>query len=389
MSRGEIEMRDVYVIGVGQSIFGKLPQYSPIILGAQAVKAAIKDAGIDPKMIQVAYGSRVLDATQTAQDVLKHVGIAGIDMHNVENACASGGTAVNLLWKDIAYGAYDIGIVVGCESMTTSHLAGQLVGTAKEDLNGTLGITMPANAALIARRMMATRGVTIEDLARASIKNHRNACLNPYAQYKKMLTLEDIMSARMISDPLTVLHCCPVTDGGAAAILCTGEIARRFTTKLVRIISSVVLSSDYEAWDEELTDVPIMKKLAKRAYEKAGVGPEDLDLVELHDAFSPEELYSYEGLLLCPEGESIFLLRSGATEIGGKIPVNPSGGLLSLGHPLGASGVRVVCEITQHLRGEAGARQVQGAKVGMAQMVGGYLTGLSAPSVGAINILAI
>ena len=382
-------MRDVVVLGIGQSIFGKLPQYSPITLGAEAARAALKDAGVEPRDIQVAYGSRVLDATQTIQDILKLVGITSLEMHNNENACASGGTAVNLLWKDIAYGAYDIGIVVGCESMTTGSHAGKLVGVAEGDLNGSLGVTMPSLAAMIANRMMVTRGATIEDLARASIKNHRNACLNPYAQFKKPITLEDVLKARMISDPITVLHCCPVTDGAAAAILCTREIAQRYTTKLVKIISSAVLTSGYEEWDEELDDVRIMKKLARKAYEKAGIGPEDIDLVELHDAFSPEELYAYEGLELCPLGESISFLRSGATEIGGRLPVNPSGGLQSLGHPLGASGVRVVCEVTQHLRGEAGERQVKGAKTGMAQMVGGYLTGISSPSVGAINILAI
>jgi len=382
-------MRDVYVIGIGQSIFGKNPQYHPIFLGAQAAKAAIKDAGIDPRILQVAYGSRVMDATQTAQDIMKHVGVANIDMNNVENACASGGTAVHMLWKDIAYGIYDIGIAVGCESMTTCSIAGKLVGVAGGDLNGDLGITMPSLAALVARRMMETRGATIEDIARSSIKNHRNACLNPYAQYKKAITLEDILKAKMIADPLTTLHCCPVTDGGAAVILCTGDIARKYTTKLVKIISSVTLSATFDSTEEDLVDVEIMRSLAAKAYGKAGIGPEDLSLVELHDAFSMEELYSYEGLLLCPKYEGINFLRSGATEIGGKLPVNPSGGLLSLGHPLGASGVRVVAEVTQHLRGEAGARQVQGAKVGMAQMVGGYLTGLGAPSVGVINLLAI
>jgi benzoylsuccinyl-CoA thiolase BbsB subunit len=382
-------MREVFVIGVGQSIFGKLPQYSPIFLGAQAAKAAIKDSGINPKIIQVAYGSKVLDAAQTIQDVLKRVGITNIEMHNTENACASGGGAINLLWKDIAYGAYDIGIAVGCEGLTTCSKAGQLLGVAEGDLNGTLGITMPSLAALVARRLMKTRGATIEDLARASIKNHANACLNPYAQYKKKITLEDVLKAKMISDPLTSLHCCPISDGGAAAILCTGEIARKYTTKLVKIISSAVLTSAYERWDEDLCDVEIMRQLVKIAYDRAGIGPEDLDLVELHDAFSPEELYSYEALGLCPAGEGINFLRSGATEIGGKLPVNPSGGLQSLGHPLGASGVRVVAEVTQHLRGEAGARQIQGAKVGMAQMVGGYLTGIGAPSVGAINLISI
>jgi benzoylsuccinyl-CoA thiolase BbsB subunit len=381
-------MRDVFVLGIGQTVFGKFPQLTPIQLGIQAAKAVIQDAGIDPRVIEVAYGGRSYDDTQTAENILRYVGITNIPMYNTENACTTGATVVNQLWKDIAYGIHDIGIAVTCESMTTSSKSGKLVGAAEGDLNGTMGITMPAYFALIAYRLMEERGVTLKDLAYPSVKNHRNACMNPYAMYRKALTTEEVMNSKMISDPLRTLHCCPVTDGAAAIILCTGDIARRYTTKLVKIASSVVLSAPYEDWDYNLIDNPLIKDLAKRTYEAAGIGPEDLDLIELHDAFAPEEISAMSCLGLCKTGEEISYMRSGASEIGGKCPVNPSGGLLSLGHPLGASGARVVCEVTQHLRGTAGERQVEGARVGMAEMIGGYLTGLG-PSIAGINLLTV
>jgi benzoylsuccinyl-CoA thiolase BbsB subunit len=382
-------MRDVYILGVGQSMFGKQPNFMAPELGAIAATAAIEDAGIDPRIIEVAYGSRVVDASQTIEDILKRVGIANLEMHNAENACASGGTALHLLWKDIAAGFYDIGIVVGAEAMTTSSIAGGLVPTARGDLNGAMGITMPALAALNARRLMETRGLTLEDLAYASVKNHRNACFNPYAHYKVELTVEDVINSKMISDPITRLMCCPQSDGAAAAILCTRNIAAKYTTKPVKVSASVVLSAPYETWDEELTEATLIGLLSDKTYEKAGVGPDDIDVVELHDAFSPEELYAYECMSLCGKGETMSFIRSGAAEIDGKCPVNPSGGLQSLGHPLGASGVRIICELTLQLRGQADKRQVKNAKVGLAQMVGGYLTNISSPVVGSMHILTI
>jgi benzoylsuccinyl-CoA thiolase BbsB subunit len=379
-------MRDVYVLGIGQTVFGKMPQMTPIQLGIQAAKAAIQDAGINARIIEVAYGGRSYDDTQTAENILRWVGIDNIPMYNTENACTTGATVVNQLWKDIAYGIHDIGIAVTCESMTTSSKAGKLVGAAEGDINGTLGLTMPSYFALMAYRLMQDRGATLEDLAYPSVKNHRNACMNPYAMYRKALTTEDIMNARMICDPLTSLHCCPVTDGAASIILCTGEIARRYTSNLIKLASSLVLSAPCEAWDYNLIDNPLIKELAGRTYEAAGIGPADLDLIELHDAFAPEEIAAVSCLGLCKTGEEISYIRSGASEINGKCPVNPSGGLLSLGHPLGASGARVVCEVTQHLRGTAGERQVKGAKIGMAEMIGGYLTGLGS-SIAGINLL--
>jgi benzoylsuccinyl-CoA thiolase BbsB subunit len=381
-------MRDVYVLGTGQTVFTKQKDIPPSKLGETAATAALADAGLDPRKLEVAYASHCEGPSQQIEDIMKRVGCVAIEMQNVENACASGGAAAHLLWKDIAYGAYDIGIAVGVDSLTRSKLSSGLIPTAEGDLNGLMGITMPGQAALNARRLMETRDMTLEDLAYASIKNHRNAVMNPYAHYRKAITFEDIQNAKMISDPITVLHCCPQSDGAAAVIFGTKEEALKLGVDLVKIEASAFLSAPYESWDEDVLDAPLIRLLADTVYEKAGVDPMDVDVVELHDAFSPEELYAYEVMRICGPGETKQFIRDGHAEIGGRCAVNPSGGLQSLGHPLGASGVRVICEIATHLRGKAGERQQPNAKVGLAQMVGGGLVGLSAPAVGYMSILS-
>lgn len=381
-------MREVFVIGVGQSMFGKMPDKTVPELGSQAVSEAFDDAVLNPRDIQVAYASRGRYGRVTAQSILKLFGITGVEMVNVENACAGGLTAVRCLWKDIAMGIHDIGIAIGVESMTTLPTAGKLIRAGDEDLNAQLGMTMPGLFGLIGRRMMETRGFSREDLAYVSVKNHRHGCLNPKAQYQKELTMEEVLNSRMIADPITLLQCCPQTDGAAAVVMCSKEVAKKYTTKLVKFAASTLGTGDFAYGDYDPTVLHVEKKLAKEAYEMAGIGPEDLDVIELHDAFSCEEIMHYEGLGLCDPDGGLAFLRSGATEIGGKIPVNPSGGLLSLGHPLGASGVRVICEITLQLRGQAGKRQVQKAKVGLAQMLGGVETGLELAA-GSIHILTI
>lgn len=378
-------MREVYVLGIGEIPFGRFNGVSPIKMGVDAARRAIHDANIDARDIQVCYGSRSRDDTQTIEDIMQYLGVVGREMHNCENACASGGTAVHLCYKDIASGLYDVGIVVGTESMTAMPKG--LIGVAEGDLDGMLGITMPAHGALLGRRFLAVRDGTAEDFAYPSVKNHRNALNNPFAMFRKAITTEDVLNARMISDPITVLHCCPTSDGAAAVILCSGDYARQHTTKLIRMNSSVVLTAPYAQYEDEMNDIRVIRELSYSAYKYAGIGPDNLDLVELHDAFSPEELWSYEATGVCKEGDCIRFLRDGEAEIGGKCAFSPSGGLQSFGHPLGASGVRVVCEVTRQLRGECGDGQVPHAHCGMAQMVGGYLTSLGSPTVGACHIL--
>ncbi len=380
-------MRDVYILGVGQTKFTKQPEFHPSRLGEAAVRDAIEDAGIDPRRLEIAYAAHCEGSSQQCEDILKYVGVVAIEMHNLENACASGGDAAHSLWKDIALGYKDVGIAIGVDSLTRSKLAGGLIPTAEGDIDGMMGITMPGLAALNARRLMETRDMTLEDLAYASIKNHRNAITNPYAHFRKAITFEDIMNAKMISDPITVLHCCPQSDGAAAVIMCTKKIAMQYTTKLIKVEASSLLSSPYSSWDEDVLEAPLIRMLADDVYRKSGIAPENVDVVELHDAFSPEELYMYEVMRLCPPGETKRFIRDRDAEIGGRCAVNPSGGLQSLGHPLGASGVRVVCEITRQLRGECGERQQPNCHVGLAQMVGGGLATLSSPAIGYMSIL--
>jgi benzoylsuccinyl-CoA thiolase BbsB subunit len=384
----EVLMREVAVIGVGQSEFGKFPWRMATDLGAEAVRAALEDCGISPKAIQVAYCARSYDANCTAQGILKEVGIRGIEMINVENACAGGATSFRGVWKEIADAHYDVGIAIGVESMTTSPIAGKLIPPEKDDLEGHLGMTMPSMFAMYARRQMEEYGATVEDFAQVSVKNHHHGCLNPKAQYKKKLTVEAVLNSRMIADPITLLMCCPNTDGAAAAIICTMDVARRYTIQPIRVLASVLMSGDYKYMQGDICISPVGVKVAEMAYEMAGIDPKDIDLVELHDAFANEEIMRYEDLMLCKRGEGLELLRSGATAIGGRIPVNPSGGLLALGHPLSASGVRTICEVVLHLRDQAGARQTPNAKVGLAQMLGGLVTNLEPGAVAGIHILA-
>lgn len=380
-------MGKVAVIGVGQSKFGKFPQRSAVELGKEAVLAALNDSGINPKDIQVAYTSRLYDCWVTGQCILKEVGVSEIEMINVENACAGGATAFRGVWKDIADDRYDVGIAIGVESMTTSPIAGKLIPPTKEDLEGQLGLTMPGIFGILAQRQMYEYGITVEDFAMISVKNHHHGCLNPLAQYRKEFTVEEVVNSRMICDPITLLQCCPNTDGAAAIILCSEKVARRHTSKPIMVIGSALLSGGYRYRQDDITISLLGSKTAKMAYEMAGVGPEDIDLVELHDAFANEEMLRYEELGLCKQGEGVKLVREKATWIGGKVPVNPSGGLLALGHPLSASGVRNIAEIVLHLRGQAGERQTPNAKVGLAHMLGGSVSGLEAGACG-IHILA-
>jgi benzoylsuccinyl-CoA thiolase BbsB subunit len=378
-------VRKVAVIGVGMSIFGKLSERSIIDLGAEAGLAALKDAGIHPKKIEVVYCANLFHPSPcVAQEIGSKIGVVNREMINVENACAGGSTAVRETWWAIASGMYDIGLALGVDSMTTSIAKGTLL--AAEDLDGELGISMPSYAALIMRRHMAEYGSTIEHFAQISVKNHLNGCLNPYSQYKKEFTLEDVLNSRMVTDPLTLFQICPYTDGAAAVVMCAADKVAQYTSKPVWMTASALKSGIYNVFQSDLVCSDASEQCAAEAYEMAGCGPEDIDLVELHDAFTANELTNSEDLGLCPRGEGGRLVDEGATEIGGRIPINPSGGLLSQGHPLSASGVRQVCEITWHLRGEAGQRQVQGAKLGLAHMEGGVVAGIQVGVCG-INIL--
>ena len=381
-------MRDVAVIGAGSTVFGKFPGKAVFELGAEAAGAAMKDAGVSPHDIQFAYYANLYGGMVEGQAALRDAGVTGIEITNIENACAGGATAVRRAWYDIASGAYDLGIAVGAESMTTSPNAGKLITPAKGDISGELGMNTVAKFALSQRRYMDVCGVTLEQIAEVSVKNHHNGCGNPYSQYKKEFTVADIVNSRVICDPITQLQSCATTDGAAAIILASAEVARRYTTRPVMIAASIIRSGDYAFRQGDLTFSDMTWKATRDAYGTAGMGPEDVNLCELHDAFAVTELQHYVELGFCRRGEEVGLLMDGVTSLHGRLPVNASGGLLSKGHPLSATGVAQIAEIVWQLRGEAGANQVKGAKAGLAHTMGGEVTDLEAAAVG-IHILTI
>ena len=366
-------MRDVYIIGAGMTQFGKHPHRTLRDLGREACLNAIRDGDIAQKEIEAGYcGNALAPAIQgetgVGQNVFWEVGINAIPVVNVENACASGSTALREGWMAIAGGFYEAVIVVGVEKAVMPK--GSMLNVGAAELETKLGDVFPGYFALVARKHMEQYGTTKEQLAQVSVKNHFNGSLNPYAQFQKILSVEDVLNSPMIADPLTLYSCCPNSDGAAAVILASEERTKKMKNRAVRIAASVLNTGTYEN-QADITTWEVERRSAEEAYRSASLGPEDLDVVEVHDAFTICEIIHYEGLGLCQPGAGGKLITEGATELGGKIPVNPSGGLQSKGHPVGASGVAQVVEIVWQLRGEAGERQVKDPRVGLAQIMGG------------------
>ena len=358
-------MREVAVIGVGMHPFGRFPEKTIEDMASEAAIQALKDANVDWKDIPAAYCGQCFQGQVVAQRVLAELGYTGIPMINVEGACASGGIAIREAAYGIASGRWDICMALGVEKMTSGLIPA--TGTA---LELTMGYKVfPADYAMLFRRYHELYGLTVEQLAKISVINHNNGCLNPNSKYQLRLTIEDIQSARMIADPLTMYHCCPNTDGAACVILCAQEKAHQYVSAPpVTIAASQLVSHDYES--KSSLENCVTKRACQQAYNEAGIGPEDLDLIELHDCFTMAEVWHLGNMGICKIGEEGQLIDSGDIEIGGRIPVCPSGGLLAKGHPVGATGVAQVCEVTWHLRGQAGDRQVSGAKVGMTHVHG-------------------
>ena len=370
-------MRDVFVIGVGMTRLGKFPEVSMPDMARRAFLDAVKDAGIKPKEIEAAFIGHVRQPGQGAmlgQRIMREVGVTGIPVLNVENICSSGLSAIWAASGFIASGQFDLAVVIGVEQL--SILGKGVIPPRQEDLEGLQGATLPSYFAMVARRHMFEYGTTLEQLALVSIKNHRNGCLNPYAQFQKEVTFEEICNSPMVADPLTVLHCCPTGDGAAAAILSTEKIAKRCSSSPIRLAASVLKSGTYEGGWRDLTTNDQTRRASQEAYGIAGMGPEDLNLIELHDCFTIAEIFHYENLGLCKRGEGGLFIEEGKSELSGKVPVNPSGGLLAKGHPLGATGVAQIVEVVWQLRGQAGKRQVEKARVGLTHCLGGVIVGL-------------
>jgi benzoylsuccinyl-CoA thiolase BbsB subunit len=372
-------MRAVYVLGIGQTKFGVFHEYTGVDLGVMASVQAVKDAGINPKEIQVAYAGYCRGPSTQGQMAFTRLGIGSIPIVNLNNACASGNTAVDMLYKDIAGGFCEVGLAAGFESLSqAAKEGGKGLLAIKEDLGGMMGLTMPGFFSFVYQRLIDERGATMEDLCYPAIKNHYNAQFNPLAQYNKPLSFEEIMASRVVVDPITVLQCCPQSDGGAAVILCSEDYFKKHNVNdhpKIRVAASVVHSSGWLSMRKDPLFSQVNREAADKAYNMAGIDPKDLDFAEIHDAFSGEEVAAYEPMRFCPEGECIKYVREKHFDLKGTFPINTSGGLLSLGHPLGASGTRVNCEVVRQLRHQAGGYQVEGATLGLAQMLGSVLFG--------------
>ena len=367
-------MSDVYILGTDMIKFGRFPDKSVAELGAQAANMALDDAGVSIQDIEALWCGNLIQAgNMVGQQILQQIGQTGIPVVNCANACATGATALRDAWMAVKAGVYDLVLAVGVEQMGKGGLlggAGGKTGISKEGLLGSL--TMPAVFAEAGMEHSRKYGTTFAQFAKVSVKNHHHSTMNPKAMYQLETPLEMVMNAEMISYPNTKLMCSVNVDGAAAAVLASEKKAKELGMKrAVRIRASVLTSDPFTERDLVMPDVNTCTRLAaKKAYEMAGVGPEDVNLVELHDCFATAEILHYENLGLCKDGEAGKMIDEGAVALGGKIPVNVSGGLLSKGHPLGATGIANVYEVSTHLRGEAGKRQVEGARIGMTHVIG-------------------
>jgi acetyl-CoA acetyltransferase len=367
-------MSDVYVMGIDMIKFGRYPEKNVRQLAAEAALLALKDAGLSIQDMEALYSGNLMQAgAMVGQGILQEIGQTGIAVTNSANACATGATAFREGWTAIKAGIYDLVLVVGSEQLGRMGLLGGGGGGKGIPKEGLLGSqTMPAVFAEAGQEHARKYGTTFEQFAKVSVKNHLHSVKNPKSMYQKETPLEMVMNAEMIAYPNTKLMCSVNVDGAAAAVLASEKKARELGMgRAVRIAASVLTSDPFTDRDMVMPDVNTCTRLAaKKAYEMAGIGAEDLDLVELHDCFATAEILHYENLGLCDDGDAGKLIDEGLTWHGGKCPVNVSGGLLSKGHPLGATGVANIYEVSTHLRGEAGARQVADAKVGLTHVIG-------------------
>lgn len=367
-------MTDAYVVGVDMIKFGRFPDKTVPEIAAESALLALDDCGLTIQDMQALYCGNLGQASgMVGQRMLQQIGQTGIPVVNVSNACATGATAFREAWTGVKAGLYDCVLAVGVEQMGKGLLGGGggATGIPKEGLLGSG--TMPAVFAEAGQEHARKYGTTFEQFAKVSVKNHHHSTMNPKAMYQIETPLETVMNAEMISYPNTKLMCSVNVDGSAAAVICSEKKARELglMKRAVKVRASVLTSDPWQERDLVMPDVNSCTRLAaKAAYEMAGLGPEAIDLVELHDCFATAEILHYENLGLCGDGEAGRLIDDGETSLGGKIPVNVSGGLLSKGHPLGATGIANIYEVSTHLRGEAGERQVKDARIGMTHVIG-------------------
>lgn len=367
-------MRNTAVVGGAMIKMGKHRESSYSGLGAPAALGALRDAGIESDEVGAVFCGHAFGGMLTGQRIARELGIGDIPVTNVDNACSGGATAVHLAARAIEDGHADIVVAIGVDKLT--QFGGGTLPLVADDIEVKQGIVMPAVYGMRAQRYLHERDATIEDLAQVSVKARRHGALNPYAQFQKEVSVAEVLESRPIADPLTLLQCCPTGDGAAAIVMMSEKERKKRGLKGMRVSASVLHSGQFLAGFRDMLRPEISYHSASEAYEEAGIEPGNLDLVELHDAFSIAELVYYEALGLCAPGDSTRLIRDGATTYGGDVVVNPSGGLLSKGHPVGASGVAQVVEALWHLTDRAEGRQIDDARLALTHVTGGGIAGL-------------
>ncbi len=367
-------MTDAYVVGVDMIKFGRFPDRTVPEIGSEAALMAFDDCGLTIQDMEALYCGNLGQASgMVGQRILREIGQTGIPVVNVSNACATGATAFREAWASVKAGLYDVVLAVGVEQMGKGLLGGTGGGKGipKEGLFGSG--TMPAVFAEAGMEHTNKYGTTFEQFAKVSVKNHHHSTMNPKAMYQIETPLDTVMNSEMISYPNTKLMCSVNVDGSAAAVIVSEKKVKELGLmgRAIKVRASILTSDPWQERDLVMPDVnSCTRKAAAAAYEMAGLGADDIDLVELHDCFATAEILHYENLGLCGDGEAGRMIDDGEVALGGRVPVNVSGGLLSKGHPLGATGIANIYEVSTHLRGEAGARQVEGARIGMTHVIG-------------------
>ena len=373
-------MRPVAVVGAGKTPFGAFADKDLRTLAVAAGQKALKDAHTGAGSIEALFVGNFAGPEFTSQNhlapwIASALGMAGIPATRYEAACASAGAAFHQAFLNVATGVYDVVMVLGVEKMTcqpTARVTEILAGAGDGPTEVLAGSTFPSLFAMIARRHMHEFGTTRAHLSSVAVKNHENGALNPDAQMRKVITLEQAMNARPIAEPLNLYDCSLMSDGAAAVILCAAERAGEFTSKPVKVMG-VGQASDFMALDQkpEITTFSAVRNAARKAYAMAGLGPKDVQFAEVHDCFTIAEIVALEDLGFVERGCGGYFSAAGNTRRVGSLPVNASGGLKSKGHPVGATGAAQICDIVQQIRGEAGERQLERNEIGLAQNLGG------------------
>jgi benzoylsuccinyl-CoA thiolase BbsB subunit len=377
MSLG-LHARDVSISGTGMVRFARRLDMTVPQLGAQAADEAIRESGLDRSQITSIYCGTVFGGPLTAQKIGRELALTGVEALNVENACSSSAAAFRLACLAVAAGVHEHALVVGVEKL--SHLGSGPLPLGDEDIEVSNGLNMPALYAMRAGRYMHEHGLRPEELALVAVKARRHGLLNPYAQVRAETTVEAVLASRPIASPLTVLQCCPMGDGAAALIVSASDAKNTRDMTGVKVHASHLTSGKFMADSRDMTSPEVTVRCAQETYESCGIGPEDIDVVECHDAFTIAEILYYEALGFAPQGQGIALLKAGTTSLGGRVPFNPSGGLLCRGHPPGASGAAQLVEVARQLQGRCGARQIgrdrsRPARFGLTHVTGGGIYG--------------